>query len=78
MKKFKKLIITTFALAGIVILVLGIIHFIEFVNAYGSTWNISVLTFLWYMLPYLFADLLILGIIIELFKREKKKKSQTP
>ncbi len=75
MKKFKKLIIATFALAGIVILILGIIHFIEFVNAYSSTWNISFLTFLWYMLPYLFADLVILAIIIELLKREKRKQS---
>ncbi|MBD5095541.1 MAG: hypothetical protein HDT40_00805 [Lachnospiraceae bacterium] len=78
MKKTKKLIIAALTLAGIVVLIFGITQFIKFANFYRDTWNIDFLTFLWYMLPYLFADLFILGIIIEILKREKKKKSQAP
>lgn len=78
MKKSKKLFIMLLILAGIAILITGIIHFVGFADTYGNTWNIGFLTILWYMLPYLFADLLILAIIIEIFKHEKKKKSQTP
>ncbi|MCM1495472.1 MAG: hypothetical protein NC089_06700 [Bacteroides sp.] len=76
MKQRKTIFSVVLILAGIGILIRGMIGFIHFADYYGNTWSMNPVTFLVYMAPYLLAVLFVAGIIYMILRPKKNKEEK--